>query len=440
MVPFLITEKEDLITEIPNEFLCPISMDIMFDPIICDDGYTYDRKSILALKNLISPFTRKPIDKNKIFPNRILKDIIDKFLKDNSNNISNPLVISKPTHMYNDYLFEINQNDTETIIKIQNVNTLTIFEGILNEKNISIKPFSKFNIMMSRALAYENNYNIVFDEIINKNDIKNNVINIRILFNNDVVEIIQPFTLNEVFISDNEKQKIKIMFLENEIRNLKLNVFKLKQKNENILLMSKVISVTNEVTGKKENVVIDYKFPTNLDFFDYCEFMKEADVNVNNQNKLFLNTGNILYHNSLDVFTNLKKLKIPTISLITYNGYASSISINSQNLFTNLEELIIDVLDNSSINLNCPNLKKIVIEKLYSLNGILVNVPEYNFTIEAKQPIPNVILLNGFRMCEYHNEKLTSETCPKCDTCMKNAPIQLKTFCDNKSIKYKLIE
>ena len=32
--------------EVPNEYLCPITMDLMRDPVIAMDGHTYDRKAI----------------------------------------------------------------------------------------------------------------------------------------------------------------------------------------------------------------------------------------------------------------------------------------------------------------------------------------------------------------------------------------------------------
>jgi len=31
---------------VPNEYLCPITMDLMRDPVIAMDGHTYDRKAI----------------------------------------------------------------------------------------------------------------------------------------------------------------------------------------------------------------------------------------------------------------------------------------------------------------------------------------------------------------------------------------------------------
>ena len=66
-------------TEIPREFICPITFEIMEDPIICCDGYTYEKSVILNLPNSISPLTRQPIDKNNLIPNRNLKDAIERY-------------------------------------------------------------------------------------------------------------------------------------------------------------------------------------------------------------------------------------------------------------------------------------------------------------------------------------------------------------------------
>ena len=48
---------------IPKEFLmCPITMDIMIDPVICDDGFTYEKKAILQIIDGKSPLTRQTIN------------------------------------------------------------------------------------------------------------------------------------------------------------------------------------------------------------------------------------------------------------------------------------------------------------------------------------------------------------------------------------------
>lgn len=66
-----------------DDFLCPITLEIMNDPVICEDGYTYERTSIMSIHNSLSPMTRQPINKSKLIPNRALKSAIDRFLSSN---------------------------------------------------------------------------------------------------------------------------------------------------------------------------------------------------------------------------------------------------------------------------------------------------------------------------------------------------------------------
>merc|ERR1712060_624864 len=44
-------EKEEFVpwqdSDIPNEFKCPISLEIMSEPVICSDGFWYQRDCIL---------------------------------------------------------------------------------------------------------------------------------------------------------------------------------------------------------------------------------------------------------------------------------------------------------------------------------------------------------------------------------------------------------
>ncbi len=68
---------------IPDEFICPITLDIMKDPVLCEDGYTYERTAIMSIQPSKSPMTRQPFDKSKLIPNRALKNAIDRFLSSN---------------------------------------------------------------------------------------------------------------------------------------------------------------------------------------------------------------------------------------------------------------------------------------------------------------------------------------------------------------------
>ncbi|KAK7092291.1 WD repeat, SAM and U-box domain-containing protein 1-like [Littorina saxatilis] len=64
-----------------DEFLCPITMEIMKDPVIAADGYTYDRSAIQAwLENGKdrSPMTNSVLAHKSLTPNRTLKMLIQK--------------------------------------------------------------------------------------------------------------------------------------------------------------------------------------------------------------------------------------------------------------------------------------------------------------------------------------------------------------------------
>ena len=69
-------------TDIPDEFKCPITLSIMKDPVIMPDGQTYEREAIANhLKTSpLSPITRKPLNMKDATPNYALKNMIEKFL------------------------------------------------------------------------------------------------------------------------------------------------------------------------------------------------------------------------------------------------------------------------------------------------------------------------------------------------------------------------
>jgi hypothetical protein len=73
------------IPDIPHHLKCPITLELMKDPVLCQDGYTYERMAIeeYLKKNPISPITRQPIDQTRLIPNRNLKNAIESFIKDN---------------------------------------------------------------------------------------------------------------------------------------------------------------------------------------------------------------------------------------------------------------------------------------------------------------------------------------------------------------------
>ncbi|KAK3740469.1 hypothetical protein RRG08_000456 [Elysia crispata] len=67
----------------PEEFLCPITQELMRDPVIAADGYTYDRPAIVSWmqREQRSPLTNLELSSTQLTPNRTLKMMIHKFLQ-----------------------------------------------------------------------------------------------------------------------------------------------------------------------------------------------------------------------------------------------------------------------------------------------------------------------------------------------------------------------
>ncbi|XP_044159471.1 WD repeat, SAM and U-box domain-containing protein 1 [Bufo gargarizans] len=69
-------------SNIPEEFLCPITCEIMKDPVIASDGYSYERKAIeswIGTKRT-SPMTNLPLENLLLTPNRTLKMALNRWL------------------------------------------------------------------------------------------------------------------------------------------------------------------------------------------------------------------------------------------------------------------------------------------------------------------------------------------------------------------------
>lgn len=83
--------------EPPAEYKCPITMELMVDPVLCEDGHTYERKTILEwlARSQTSPLTRQPLNPNALHPNHALKSAIQAW-KMQKNMYSAPVVVYPP--------------------------------------------------------------------------------------------------------------------------------------------------------------------------------------------------------------------------------------------------------------------------------------------------------------------------------------------------------
>jgi hypothetical protein len=67
--------------EVPYYFICPISLQIMKDPVTAITGITYDRESIehwlFISKNTTCPVTKQPLPRDSgLTPNHTLRRLI----------------------------------------------------------------------------------------------------------------------------------------------------------------------------------------------------------------------------------------------------------------------------------------------------------------------------------------------------------------------------
>lgn len=75
-------KSDSMCSGIPDEFLCPITRELMRDPVIAADGYSYEREAIeswIHTKNRSSPMTNLPLLTTLLTPNHTLKMAISRW-------------------------------------------------------------------------------------------------------------------------------------------------------------------------------------------------------------------------------------------------------------------------------------------------------------------------------------------------------------------------
>ncbi|KAI3680605.1 hypothetical protein L6452_35378 [Arctium lappa] len=84
-------------THYPDDFKCPISLEIMSEPVILSSGHTFDRTSIqrwLDAGHRTCPITKLPLsDSSSLIPNHALRSLISTFTA------SKATTLSKPNHI-----------------------------------------------------------------------------------------------------------------------------------------------------------------------------------------------------------------------------------------------------------------------------------------------------------------------------------------------------
>ena len=66
---------------VPDEYICPITAEIMTDPVSTEDGFTYERAALtewLRTKDT-SPKTGATLESKKLIPNHLVRGMIRAF-------------------------------------------------------------------------------------------------------------------------------------------------------------------------------------------------------------------------------------------------------------------------------------------------------------------------------------------------------------------------
>ncbi|XP_063174402.1 WD repeat, SAM and U-box domain-containing protein 1 [Candoia aspera] len=77
-------EMKSASLDIPDEFLCPITKELMKEPVIAADGYSYEKEAMenwIIKKRHSSPMTNLPLQRLVLTPNRTLKMAINRWLE-----------------------------------------------------------------------------------------------------------------------------------------------------------------------------------------------------------------------------------------------------------------------------------------------------------------------------------------------------------------------
>ncbi|CAM9670247.1 unnamed protein product, partial [Sphacelaria rigidula] len=69
--------------DVPEEYICPLTLEIMMDPVVCEDGHSYERRALEAWlrSNNTSPMSNAHLSTTMVVPNHALRNSIEAFRK-----------------------------------------------------------------------------------------------------------------------------------------------------------------------------------------------------------------------------------------------------------------------------------------------------------------------------------------------------------------------
>jgi hypothetical protein len=205
--------------QIPEEFICPITLEIMYDPVLCEDGHTYERSAILLLRDSVSPLTRTPINRKNLIPNRALKETINTY----KNNLQNKIIENNITDSisYNNYMFELKiKSENEMYLRIIDTHEELLYDAIFHISNLNNQQIKEFYSMIIKSLNKELNYHI----IINNN---NDKIQLNFSYITESVNLQEDITLLK-----NNSHNAKEYILNSKIKKLEEQLIKFEEEEK----------------------------------------------------------------------------------------------------------------------------------------------------------------------------------------------------------------
>ncbi|GAA0169330.1 hypothetical protein LIER_23846 [Lithospermum erythrorhizon] len=128
------------IVEVPSYFLCPISMQMMQDPVTVSTGITYDRESIekwiFSCNNVTCPATNQKLQSIELIPNHTLRRLIQSWCTLNESNGFARIPTPKPSVEKSKIIKLINEAITSSTMQLKCLQDLrSIAYGCQSNKN-----------------------------------------------------------------------------------------------------------------------------------------------------------------------------------------------------------------------------------------------------------------------------------------------------------------
>ncbi|XP_045817388.1 U-box domain-containing protein 5-like [Trifolium pratense] len=142
----------------PEEYKCPISLRLMYDPVIIASGVTYERMWIRKWINegkTTCPKTKMELTHTTLTPNVAMKDIISKWCKSNGVSIPDPSRHTEDFHLMDASITSIKSlgsyfNDLNLPMDFSNM-SLGSLDTSFNSDVSRVQPNHDLNLMMARS-------------------------------------------------------------------------------------------------------------------------------------------------------------------------------------------------------------------------------------------------------------------------------------------------